>query len=399
MGCALPWISDFLRRQFRVKYKNSLSRGYRLSQGIPRGSVLSPILFALFIAGIEKEISQDWEIGIFVDDIIIWKSGGNIDTIESKLNSSFKIIQCFARLHKLNFNPKKSVVSFFTTNRRLYKYQPKIVLDSYVLKNCWEQWTREGTHARKTTSGASRKNSRREDQRNEQQTLVDPTLTRSTKRTGVGVAIVPQTISRHLAEANLKSKRPFRALPLTPEHRQLRLQWCQARSMWNVTDWQNVVFSEESRFVWGTGDNRVQVRRRPGYDSRSTLIVMRGTLTGQRFVDDILRPHVGPFLNGLPGAIFQQGNARPHTARVAQDFLRHFQTLPWPARSPDLSPVEHVWDQLKWQMPSCHSVHDLELAVQDLWAHLPQDKIRCLIKSMPDRVVACIAAGGCPTRY
>ncbi|GFV87300.1 DDE_3 domain-containing protein [Trichonephila clavipes] len=99
------------------------------------------------------------------------------------------------------------------------------------------------------------------------------------------------------------------------------------------------------------------------YDSWFTLILMRETLTGQRYVDDILRPHVGPFLNGLLGAIFQQDNARPHTARVAQDFLRHFQTLPWPARSPDLSPVEHVWDQLKRQMPSCHSVHDLELAV------------------------------------
>ncbi|GFU02421.1 hypothetical protein TNCV_1239031 [Trichonephila clavipes] len=34
-------------------------------------------------------------------------------------------------------------------------------------------------------------------------------------------------------------------------------------------------------------------------------------------------------------------------------------------------------------MPSCHSVHDLELAVQDFWAHLPQDNIRCLINSMP----------------
>ncbi|GFX13161.1 hypothetical protein TNCV_2989251 [Trichonephila clavipes] len=53
---------------------------------------------------------------------------------------------------------------------------------------------------------------------------------------------------KHPAEANLKSKRPFRALPLTPEHRQLRLQWCQARSMWNVTDWQKVVFSDESQF-------------------------------------------------------------------------------------------------------------------------------------------------------
>ncbi|GFV39362.1 DDE_3 domain-containing protein [Trichonephila clavipes] len=119
---------------------------------------------------------------------------------------------------------------------------------------------------------------------------------------------------------------------------------------------------------------------------------MRGTLTGQRYVDDILRPHVGPFLNGLPGFL-QQNNACPHTARVAQDFLRHFQTLPWPARSPDLSPVEHVWDQLKRKMPSCHSVHDLELAVQDLWAHLPQDNIRCLIHSMLERVAACIAAG------
>ncbi|GFY19671.1 transposable element Tcb2 transposase [Trichonephila clavipes] len=135
------------------------------------------------------------------------------------------------------------------------------------------------------------------------------------------------------------------------------------------------------------------------YDSRATLIVMRGTLTGQRFIDYILRPHVGPFLNGLSGTIFQKDNARPHTARVAQDFLRHFQTLPWSARSPDFSPVEHVWDQLKRQRPSCHSVHDLELAVQDLWAHLPQDNMRCLINSMPDRVAACIAAGGSPTCY
>ncbi|GFU04609.1 DDE_3 domain-containing protein [Trichonephila clavipes] len=114
---------------------------------------------------------------------------------------------------------------------------------------------------------------------------------------------------------------------------------------------------------------------------------MSGTLTGQRYVDDILRPHVGPFLNGLPKAIFQQDNAHPHAARVAQDFLRHFQTLPGPNRSPYWSPVEHVWDQLKWQTPSCHSVHNLELAVQDLWIHLPQDNIRCLINSMPDRVV------------
>ncbi|GFT38931.1 transposable element Tcb1 transposase [Trichonephila clavipes] len=166
-----------------------------------------------------------------------------------------------------------------------------------AVRNCWEQWTRE--------------------------------VTRSTIRADVGVAIVPQTISRHLAEADLKSKRPFRALPLTPEHRQLRLQWCQARSMWNATDWQKVVFSDESQFVLGTEDNRVQVWRRRGeryssphtvlrhtartagvivwgtiaYDSRSTLI-MRGTLTGQCYVDDILRPQCRTFPEWSPRGIF-----------------------------------------------------------------------------------------------
>ncbi|GFV77665.1 transposable element Tcb2 transposase [Trichonephila clavipes] len=100
--------------------------------------------------------------------------------------------------------------------------------------------------------------------------------------------------------------------------------------MWNVTDWQNVVFRDESRFVLGTDDNRVRVWRRPGerynsshtvlrhtariagvmvwgaiaFDSRSTLIVMRGTLTGLRYVDDILRIHERSFLNGLPGEFY-----------------------------------------------------------------------------------------------
>ncbi|GFS65907.1 transposable element Tc1 transposase [Trichonephila clavipes] len=203
----------------------------------------------------------------------------------------------------------------------------------YAVRNCSEQWTREGTHARKTGSGATRKTTRREDRRIVRQALVDPTVIRA----DVGVAIVPHTISRHLAEANLKSKSPFCALPLTPEHRQLRLQWCQARSMWNVTDWQKDVFSDESRFVLGTDDNRVRVWRRPDPS-------MAGPL-------------------------------------------------------PDLFPVEHVWDQLKRQIPSCHCVHDLELAVQDLWVHLNQDNIRCLINSVPDRVAVCIAAGGDPTRY
>ncbi|GFW12645.1 transposable element Tc1 transposase [Trichonephila clavipes] len=143
-----------------------------------------------------------------------------------------------------------------------------------AVRNCWEQWTREGTHTRKTGSGATRKTTRRDKRRIVRQVLVDPTGTRSTIREDVGVAIVPQTISRHLEEANFKSKRLFRALLLTQEHRQMRLQWCQARSMWNVTDWPKVVFSDESWFVLGTDDNRVWVWRHPGerYNSPHTVL-------------------------------------------------------------------------------------------------------------------------------
>ncbi|GFX94539.1 transposable element Tcb1 transposase [Trichonephila clavipes] len=175
-----------------------------------------------------------------------------------------------------------------------------------AVRNCWEQWTQECTHARKTGSGETRKTMKREDRRIVRKTLVVPTVIPSTIRADVVVAIVRQTFSRHLAEANLKSKSPFRALPLTPEHRQLRLQWCQASSMWNVTYSQKVVISDEFRFVFKMDDNRVRVWRRPGdwynspltvlrhtahtasvmvwgaiaYDSRSTLFVMCGTLTG-----------------------------------------------------------------------------------------------------------------------
>ncbi|GFV60854.1 transposable element Tc3 transposase [Trichonephila clavipes] len=264
-----------------------------------------------------------------------------------------------------------------------------------AFRNCWEQWTRKVTHVWKTGSGVSRKTSRREDRRIVWQALVNPTVTHSTIRADVGVAIVPQTISRHLADANLKFRHPFRALPLTPEHRKLRLQWCQAGSMWNVTDWQKVVFSDESRFVLRTDDNRVRVWRLPGERYNSLPTILRHTArTAGVMVWEVIT-----YDSPVHWAFFQQDNASTNTARAAQDYLRHFQTLPWVALSPDLSVVEHVWDQLKRQMPSCHSVHDLELAVQDLLAHLLQDNIRGLINSMPGRVVACIAAGGGPTRY
>ncbi|GFX77289.1 transposable element Tcb2 transposase [Trichonephila clavipes] len=67
------------------------------------------------------------------------------------------------------------------------------------------------------------------------------------------------------------------------------------------------------------------------YNTWSTLVLIYGTVIDQRYVHDILQPHVLPLIQRLPGTIFQQDNAQPHTARVPQDRLRTVTTLPWPA--------------------------------------------------------------------
>ncbi|GFT20606.1 transposable element Tcb1 transposase [Trichonephila clavipes] len=82
------------------------------------------------------------------------------------------------------------------------------------------------------------------------------------------------------------------------------------------------------------------------YNTRSPLVLIRGTMTAQRYVHDILQPHVLPLTQRLPGDIFQQDNARPHTTKVSEDCLLYVTTLSRPARSPSLSPIDHIWDHL-----------------------------------------------------
>ncbi|UYV81400.1 hypothetical protein LAZ67_20001079 [Cordylochernes scorpioides] len=232
-------------------------------------------------------------------------------------------------------------------------------------------------------------------------------------------SISTRTISCHLVANGLHSCRPLRRLPLTPPNRRQRLEWCRARSTW-MTEWHRVVFSDESRFCLSSDSRRVRVWRRRGersnpaaiverptvrqrgimvwgaiaYDSRSPLLRIQGTMTAQRYVDDVLRPVTLPYLQGVPNALYQQDNARPHTARISQQALQDVQMLPWPPYSPDLSPIEHVWDIIGRRLhalPQPRSEDELWQMVEREWRAIPQDAIRTLFDSLPRRVAACIA--------
>ncbi|GFW42868.1 transposable element Tcb2 transposase [Trichonephila clavipes] len=182
------------------------------------------------------------------------------------------------------------------------------------------------------------------------------------------------------------SRRPSRVLLLTPTHQRLRSEWCRARGNWSAAEWNQVDFSDESRFNLSSDDNRVRVWRTRAerlnyafalqrhtarttgvmvwgaiaHNTRSPLLLIRGTMTSQRYVHDILQPHVLPHMQRLPGAIFQPDNARPHMARVSQDCLRTVTTLLWTDRSPDLSLIEYILDHLGRRVGHPMSLNELE---------------------------------------
>ncbi|GFU56302.1 transposable element Tcb2 transposase [Trichonephila clavipes] len=83
-------------------------------------------------------------------------------------------------------------------------------------------------------------------------------------------------------------------------------------------------------------------------------------MTAQWYVNDILQSHVLPLMQWLPGDIFQQNNAQPHPARVSLNSLRAVTTLPWSARLSDLSPIEHIWDDLGRLVGHPTSLNELE---------------------------------------
>ncbi|GFW86637.1 transposable element Tc1 transposase [Trichonephila clavipes] len=83
---------------------------------------------------------------------------------------------------------------------------------------------------------------------------------------------------------------------------------------------------------------------------RSSLAILHTSSTAQRNVDAILWLVIFSFRARNPGASFQTDNTRPQIIRISLDYLSAVNTLPWPASSPDLSPIAHVWYMVGYQI-------------------------------------------------
>ena len=116
-------------------------------------------------------------------------------------------------------------------------------------------------------------------------------------------------------------------------------------------------------------------------DRRIDLVVVPRILTGQRYIATSTRSYVRvvPFLHPVGNnGIFQDDNARPHRARIVDRFLQanNVRRLEWPAMSPDLSCIEHVWDVLgrpvQKRMTEHSTMADLRHFLGEEWQRIPQ---------------------------
>ena len=139
---------------------------------------------------------------------------------------------------------------------------------------------------------------------------------------------------------------------------------------------------------------------------RTRLVIVNGNLNGVRYRDEILAPVAVPYLQRQgAGCMLQHDNATSHTSHVTRTFLQqnNVQVLDWPAKSPDLNPIEHIWDVLDRRVrrrpnpPS--NLQELAQAFDEEWNAIPARTIRRITGSMRRRCNAVVLAGGGHTRY
>ncbi|GFY18668.1 transposable element Tcb2 transposase [Trichonephila clavipes] len=236
------------------------------------------------------------------------------------------------------------------------------------------------------------------------------------------------TVARRLHGGGLFARRPVLCVPLTPAHRRRRSLWCREHRNRRDNEWGRVLFTDESRFSLSSDSHRILIWRDRGsrnhpsniierdkYGGRGVLVwggIMLGSRTdlhifdagsvnGTRYCNEILLPHVRLF-RGAMGLqfLFMDDNALCHRTVAAEQLLgsEDIERMDWPARSPDLNTIEHVFDFLGRRLAARTlppvTIRELRLALQDEWAAMPQQLIDTLILSMGRRCETCLAVRG-----
>ncbi|GFW47694.1 transposable element Tcb2 transposase [Trichonephila clavipes] len=301
-----------------------------------------------------------------------------------------------------------------------------------IVSRLWRQFQTTGTAIRGYSSGRPRGTTPADDRyivlqarRNRRQTAGE--IARHTTQ-ATGRPISRFTVARRLHGGGLFARRPVRGVPLTPAHRRRRSLWCREHRNWRDNEWGRVLFTDESRFslssdshrilIWserGSRNHPSNIIERDRYGGRGVLVwggIMLGSRTdlhifdagsvnGTRYCNEILLPYVRLF-RGAMGLqfLFMDDNAPCHRTVAAEQLLESedIERMDWPARSPDLNPIEHVWDFLGRRLAARTlppvTIRELRLALQDEWAAMPQQLIDTLILSMGRRCETCLAVRG-----
>jgi transposase len=249
-----------------------------------------------------------------------------------------------------------------------------------------------------------------------------------------GLPVSVQTIRNSLKAEGLTARVKVKKPLFKPRHFRDRLKFAQKYQYWTRDDWKRVIFSDETKinrmgsdgrtWVWGIrGSRRTrrEVQTTVKHGGGSTMIW--GCFTSQgvgrmcqvdgimdsKVYAQILDAHLIPSARsfGMRGRdfIFQQdGDPKHKSARLRDYFEDHrIQLLDWPAQSPDLNPIEHLWNHLKRQLNAYErhpsSMHELEARIKAEWRKIPMEVCEKLVNSMPDRIAQVLERKGGWTDY